>query len=64
MMEVPYPFVPSPKLLEIPVETETGTVGFIGRVEKRKGVVDLASAIPAIIQKISGHEIYFCRQTR
>ena len=50
MLEVPYPFAPPPKLLEIPVETETRTVGFIGRLEQRKGVVDLARAIPMILQ--------------
>lgn len=50
MLEVPYPFVPPAKLLEIPVETETRTVGFIGRLEQRKGVVDMARAIPMILQ--------------
>ena len=51
IVEVPYPFTPSPSLLDIPVETSTCTVGYIGRLEQRKGVMDLARAIPLILQR-------------
>lgn len=51
IVEVPYPFVPSAHLLEIPAETATSTVGFVGRLEQRKGVLDLAKAIPGILQR-------------
>lgn len=47
---VPYPFVPDPDLLDIS-STEGGRfVTFIGRLEVRKGVIELARAIPAILK--------------
>jgi glycogen(starch) synthase len=45
----PYPFLPSPNLLQIPAETELNTVSFVGRLEMRKGVIDLADAIPLVL---------------
>src|SRR5262249_31635894 len=45
---VPYPYQPSENLLKIPVETSTNVVTFLGRLEVRKGVLDLAKAIPLI----------------
>lgn len=48
---VPYPYVPSQQLLDIPIETYTNTVTFVGRLEIRKGILDLAKAIPAIIKQ-------------
>jgi glycosyltransferase involved in cell wall biosynthesis len=59
MFEVPYPFTPSPELLEIPVETQTNTVGFIGRLEQRKGVLDLATAIPLILERFPKTHFFF-----
>ena len=47
---VPYPYVPSEKLLKISVETHTNIITFIGRLEMRKGVLDLARAIPLILR--------------
>ncbi len=44
----PYPFTPSAELLSIPIDTHTERVTFIGRLEPRKGVVELARAIPLI----------------
>ncbi len=45
----PLPYTPSPESLNIPVDTLTNTVSFIGRLEVRKGVIDLAKAIPLIL---------------
>lgn len=47
----PLPYIPSPESLNIPVNTLTNTVSFIGRLEIRKGVMDLALAIPLILAK-------------
>jgi glycogen synthase len=48
---VPYPYIPLKKLLKIPTDTNTGVVTFLGRLEKRKGVLDLARAIPAVLKQ-------------
>ncbi|MGF1934440.1 MAG: glycosyltransferase family 4 protein [Nostoc sp. ChiQUE02] len=48
---VPYPYVPSRELLEIPVENQTNVVTFIGRLENRKGILDLAQAIPIVLKQ-------------
>ncbi|HWP93190.1 MAG TPA: glycosyltransferase family 4 protein [Thermodesulfobacteriota bacterium] len=48
---VPYPYIPTDKLLNIPVDTNTNVVTFLGRLEIRKGVLDLAKAIPIILQR-------------
>ncbi|MEY3869712.1 MAG: hypothetical protein RLZZ338_3603 [Cyanobacteriota bacterium] len=47
---VPYPYTPLEKLLEIPVNTQTQVVTFIGRLEVRKGVIDFVNAIPLILR--------------
>ena len=49
-------YVPAAPLLHVPVETQTNTVTYYGRLEMRKGVVDLANAIPLILKR--------CPQTR
>jgi len=48
---VPYPYIPSPNLLSIPIQTQTNVVAFVGRLEIRKGILDLAQAIPQILRK-------------
>jgi|RhiMetdeSRZDD1v2_1073273.scaffolds.fasta_scaffold33440_3 glycogen(starch) synthase len=48
---VPYPYQPSEDLLKIPVETCTNVVTFLGRLEVRKGVLDLAKAIPLVLDR-------------
>ena len=48
---VPYPYIPSPELLSIPIETHKNVVTFIGRLEIRKGILDLARSIPRILQR-------------
>lgn len=47
---IPHPYTPSPALLNIPVETSANVVGFIGRLEMRKGVIDLMRAIPMVLR--------------
>lgn len=48
---VPYPFVPDDALLNIPAGGSRGRVLYLGRLEVRKGVLDLARAIPMVLQK-------------
>lgn len=48
---VPYPYIPSKELLEIPAENQTNVVTFLGRLEIRKGVLDFAKAIPGILKQ-------------
>jgi len=50
IIHLPYPYTPSPQLLEIPIDTSTNVVTFIGRLEVRKGVIDLARAIPQVLK--------------
>lgn len=47
----PCPYIPAPELLKIPIRTDTRRITFIGRVEARKGVLDLAEAIPRILKQ-------------
>lgn len=44
------PCIPSDTLLNIPIDTHTDVVTFIGRLEVRKGVIDLAAAIPQVLK--------------
>lgn len=48
---IPNPYVPSPDLLAIPLDTRTRTVAFVGRLEVRKGVLALAEAIPHLLRR-------------
>ena len=48
---VPYPFVPNDTLLNIPAGGSQGSVLFLGRFEVRKGVLDLATAIPMVLRE-------------
>jgi len=47
---VPLPYIPSQDLLNISTNTQTSIVSFIGRLESRKGVLDLAEAIPIVLK--------------
>lgn len=44
----PHPYAPARSFLDIPVSSESKVVGFVGRLERRKGIEVLARAIPAI----------------
>jgi glycosyltransferase involved in cell wall biosynthesis len=48
---VPNPYLPAPSLLNIPIETHSRRVTYIGRLEVRKGVLELADAIPRVLQR-------------
>ncbi|WP_263784436.1 glycosyltransferase family 4 protein [Salinibacter grassmerensis] len=45
----PYPFEASNSLLNVDPDTDTQRVTFVGRLEMRKGVLDLAEAIPKVL---------------
>lgn len=49
--DLPYIFVPRRELLEIPANTDSRVVTFLGRLEVRKGVVALAEAIPLVLRR-------------
>lgn len=48
---VPLPYNPSQDLLAIPIDTHTQVITFIGRLEQRKGILDLAQAIPLVLRE-------------
>lgn len=48
---VPYTYEPPADMLTIPIETNTKRVSFVGRLEWRKGVQDLAPALPLIFDR-------------
>jgi len=55
---IPNPFVPSKEILAIQQRHDTKIqVSFIGRLEKRKGILDLAKAIPMVLN--SGVNVTF-----
>jgi glycosyltransferase involved in cell wall biosynthesis len=42
-------YVPPARLLAVPIDTATNVVSYFGRLETRKGVADLAAAIPLVL---------------
>ncbi|TGD82994.1 glycosyltransferase family 4 protein [Hymenobacter wooponensis] len=54
IFNVPYPFIPNEKFLEIPIAANpvTKKVTFIGRLEIRKGLVELTKAIPYVCEAV------------
>ncbi len=51
VVAIPYPYTPAPAMLAIPGDTVTNRVTFMGRLEVRKGVVDLGRAIPLVLKQ-------------
>lgn len=56
---VPLPLHINPALLSVPPDLETNTVVYIGRLEFRKGVLDLARAIPIVLAAKPGTKFRF-----
>jgi glycogen synthase len=42
-------YVPPARLLAVPIDTDTKVVSYFGRLETRKGIADLAAAIPLVL---------------
>lgn len=61
---VPNPYIPAQALLDIPSDTHTQVVTFLGRLESRKGVVDLARAIPLILRQYPQTRFRFVGKSR
>jgi len=48
----PYPYTPTEDFLRIPEGGNGCTVGFVGRLERRKGIEDLAAALPRVLAEV------------
>jgi glycogen(starch) synthase len=46
---VPYPYTPKPEYLKSEIKADGYVVGFVGRLERRKGIESLCEAIPQIL---------------
>jgi glycogen synthase len=49
--DVPYPFRPDERMLALPISRSTSTLLFLGRLEGRKGVVELVHALRRVLRK-------------
>jgi glycogen(starch) synthase len=49
-MVVPNPYLPSEEMLKIPIREHGKCIGFVGRLEYRKGVQDLVEAVPHVLR--------------
>jgi len=57
---VPYPFVPNERFLNIESVTTDGLlITYIGRLEIRKGIVELVEALPKIFSEVPGCQMRF-----
>jgi glycogen(starch) synthase len=50
IQNVPYPFVPNEQFLQIPADGSGRNVVYIGRLEIRKGIVELVKALPRVFR--------------
>ena len=48
----PHPYVPAHEILALQPCSERATVGFVGRLERRKGIEVLAAAIPVVLEAV------------
>ena len=56
---VPLPYEPSSELLEIPPGSTSNLITFLGRLEYRKGVIDLADSVPAVLAAVPSASFQF-----
>ncbi|HEX4132683.1 MAG TPA: glycosyltransferase family 4 protein [Pirellulales bacterium] len=58
---LPYPFTPSTELmsLEPPAPRDDVTFTFVGRLERRKGVLTLAEAVPEVVRAVGNVRFVF-----
>ena len=56
---LPYIYNPSSQLLNIPAGSQSKTILYMGRLETRKGVYNLAKAIPVVLKKIPDARFVF-----
>lgn len=56
---VPYPFSPPKSLLELSLSETSNRILFLGRLEPRKGVWELADAIPLVLKKFPNAKFKF-----
>jgi glycogen(starch) synthase len=50
----PHPYTPTPKFLGLSPRPQGSTVGFVGRLERRKGIETLVHAIPKVLRAQPG----------
>jgi glycosyltransferase involved in cell wall biosynthesis len=55
----PYPYFPSDDLSRLVANTRSNTVLYVGRLETRKGVYNLAKAVPIVLRAIPGANFIF-----
>lgn len=60
---LPNPFQPTTGLLKIPTDTQTDTITYIGRLEIRKGLIELTKAIPMVLQQYPTAKFRFIGQS-
>lgn len=56
---LPNPYILNPELLAIPAEGKNLRFGYFGRMEIRKGIINLTAAIPIILKKLPQAECWF-----
>lgn len=59
ILNVPYPFIPDNRYLNIPIGIDKKNITFIGRLEIRKGLIELTKAIPAIFEAVPEAQFRF-----
>lgn len=59
IIHAPNPYFPNRALLTIPAGGSSKTILYIGRLETRKGVYNLAKAIPAVVKQIPDAKFIF-----
>ena len=56
---VRYPFMPQPSLLELKITSESRTILFLGKLEVRKGVIELARAVQQVVNAVPDARFQF-----